>query len=257
MNLGKAITYSLGAALGAATAVGFYIARRDQDHADRIQEDTAASEARVREMLNRDGLGDRGTLRVSALTPGIVELSGTVEREEDAHRAVGLAQDAEGVHTVVNRLEVTGERSRLSRNRDRYEAGDPELTENHWYGQRVGMGRRRQSPATDPDRPDDKVPMIERALSASAAEDEASERVAKLAPSNRDHTTGPAAPTHVGTVAEGQKRTATEPREGPSRQMNTAARVGEPSKPGVERSIEEAGLARQRGPEGEEEARER
>lgn len=254
MNLGKAITFSLGA-VGAAAVAGLYLVRRDREHADRLEHDTAAAEARVRARLLGDGVGDTGTLRVSALTPGIVELSGTVEREEQAHRAVGLTQELDGIHTVVNRLEVTGESSRLSRNRQRYASGDPELTEPHWYGQRVGTGRRRQSPATDPDRRDDKVDTVTRELEASAAEDEAGEPLAKAAPAVGDHTTGPGAPTHTGSVREGQKRTVTEPREGPAREMNAAGRVGETPKPGVERAIEEAGLRRETNAEGEVERR--
>lgn len=251
MNV-KAITYSLGAAIGAATAVGVYLARRDRDHAARLEQDTIASESRVRARLMNDGLAERGTLRVSALTPGIVELSGTVEVDDDAHRAVGLAQEVEGVHTVVNRIEVTDERSRLARNRSRYDAGDPELTESHWYGQRVGTGRRRQSAGTDPDRPSDKVPMVSKDLGAAAAEDHASEPLAKVAPSVEDHTTTPAAPTHAGSVKGGEERTVAEPREGTVGAMNASPSTGEPAKPGVERSIEEAGLRRQRPEQGRE-----
>lgn len=243
MNLGKAITVSLGAA--GAVAMGFYLSRRDRGAADTAMLETRRTENRVRERIQGDGIALDGTLRISALTPGIVELSGTLKDENDAHRAVGLAQEIEGVHTVVNRIEVTEEGSRLARNRERYEAGEPELTESHWYGQRVGTGRRRQNPATDPDRRDDKVDTVTRELSAAAAEEESESRV-KVAPQTSGHSTGPAAPTHTGGVDEGEARGPTDPRgDVTPREMNTSSRVGAAAKPGVERALEEAGLRRQ------------
>ncbi|HUH13952.1 MAG TPA: BON domain-containing protein [Longimicrobiales bacterium] len=253
MNLGKVLTVSLGAA--GAVALGFYLSRRDRQAAEEGAPETRRTEERVRQRIHGDGLAHDGTLRISALTPGIVELSGTLREENDAHRAVGLAQEVEGVHTVVNRIEVSEEGSRLARNRDRYEAGEPELTESHWYGQRVGTGRRRQGLGTDPDRPDDKVERMTRELGAAAARDEESEPLVETAPARRDPTAVAAAPTSTGGVDEGRARSATDARGDASpRALNTAARVGDTPKPGVERALEEAGLRRQPAPEQHEES---
>jgi hypothetical protein len=44
---------------------------------------------------------------------------------------------------------------------DRYEAGDDKLTEAHWEGQGIGMGRKRQGNSSEPDRNDDPKPHLE------------------------------------------------------------------------------------------------
>lgn len=250
MRAGKAVTLTLGAAAAAGAAVGFYLVRRRHaaEDPERQSEELAW---RVRVRLAEDGLTDRGTLRVAALTPRIVELTGTVEREEEAHRAVERAQGVAGVTTVVNRIEVTERDARLERNRTRYDEGSPELTERHWYGQRVGTGARRQSDDTDPDRPSDKVPMVDRQLGTGAAQDLASEPLDKVAPAVTDHTprpTGTSRPRGKGRKGGPADSDIVEPA---SEEGGEAFAGVEPElKPGVERAIEEAGLRRE-GEEGE------
>jgi hypothetical protein len=102
---------------------------------------------------------------VGAISRGIVELSGSVRTEEEAERAVRIANGVAGVQTVVNRLEVEAEAEQLGETRKRFEDGDPALRETRrWEGRRVGMGRMRQGPQTEPDRPDDSQHRIERAI---------------------------------------------------------------------------------------------
>jgi hypothetical protein len=48
--------------------------------------------------------------------------------------------------------------------RRRLQDGDAALIEKHWYGIRVGTGRRRQGVSTDPERLDDRVERVTRVL---------------------------------------------------------------------------------------------
>ncbi len=105
---------------------------------------------------------------VAAVAPGIVELSGSVETEEEAHHAVDVVQGVAVVRTVLNRLNL-GEVERKLR-RHRAVGGRPEGAGSRWYGMGVGMGRRRQSPSTDPDRRDDHADMVDDALAPSREE---------------------------------------------------------------------------------------
>jgi len=133
-----------------------------QDHAA----GTDALEERVVQALLEDAVAGGAPVDVAALAEDMVELSGTVPRREEAERAVRAAQAVSGVHTVVNRLDVEAELRHADETRVRKEAGDPALNERGVYGLGVGMGRRRQSPDTDPDRPDDRNPRISEALGA-------------------------------------------------------------------------------------------
>lgn len=241
MRAGRTLSFGVGAAAGVAAVVGYYLTRRDRHEVGELERQATDTERRVRARLDGEGIRP-GTLRVSALTPHIVELSGTVPTEEEARDVVGRVQAVDGVRTVVNRLEVTGEASRLARNRGRYASGSPEMTESHWYGQRVGTGRRRQSEATDPDRPSDKVPMVTAHLGTADAQDAVSEPVEKQGPAVEDHTTQVPAPTHYGDRNEpagfaGEANA-------PEQDMNAGERVVENVKPGVQRAIEDAGLER-------------
>lgn len=118
----------------------------------------------VAEALRKDGRLARRAIEVDTVAEGVVELNGTVEDRSEAERAVGIAQRTTGVYTVVNRLVVDAEEARRNETRRRWSDGAPELRERHHYGMGVGMGTRRQSPATDPERPSDKQRMIDREL---------------------------------------------------------------------------------------------
>ena len=147
----------------AGTAVALWMARRRDGRAHPSLERSPLERA-VRASLREDEtLGQRGVL-VTELGPGIVELAGMVDSADEMSGAVACAQRCDGVGTVVNRLAVRTEEERLAETRDRFQAGDPALTETHWTGLGVGMGRRRQSPATDPDRRDDRQRLLDRSL---------------------------------------------------------------------------------------------
>lgn len=103
--------------------------------------------------LGDETLGERG-IDVGAISPGIIELSGSVGSESEAHHAVDVASGIPGVRTVVNRMEIEEEAERLDR-ASREASSDPSQRENRWTGRMVGMNRRRQGRETDPDRPDD------------------------------------------------------------------------------------------------------
>src|SRR5690606_15189965 len=62
-----------------------------------------------------------------------------------------------GVRTVINRLDTRALEQHLAGNRYQRARGESWTRERQWYGVRVGTGRRRQSPTTDPERPDDTV----------------------------------------------------------------------------------------------------
>lgn len=108
-------------------------------------------------------LGERG-IDVGAISPGIIELSGSVVTDEEGEHAVRVANGVAGVSTVVNRMELESELQRLERTRGRFEAGAAGLNEWAWQGRNVGMGRRRQGMATDPERPDDSQSQKDEAL---------------------------------------------------------------------------------------------
>jgi hypothetical protein len=130
----------------------------------------ARLEDAVVEALRRDATTGACAIDVAALGPGIIELSGVVPTQEVGQRAARLLHALTGVRTVVNRLEVGSLEDRLADNRQRRAEGEPALRDRQWYGVRVGTGRRRQSPDTDPDRPDDTVERKTRDLEVSRAD---------------------------------------------------------------------------------------
>ena len=150
----------------AGTAAALWIARR-RDRRANPQLETSALERAVRERLREDeALSRRGVL-VTEIGSGVVELAGMVNSADEMAAAVSAAQRCEGVTTVVNRLAVRSEEARLAETRERFQSGDPALTETHWTGLNIGMGRRRQSPLTDPDRRDDRARILDRELNAT------------------------------------------------------------------------------------------
>lgn len=150
----------------AGTAVALWMARRRDGKAHPALERSPLERA-VREALRGDETLSRRGILVTELGPGVVELAGMVDSTGEMSGAVACAQRCEGVGTVVNRLAVRSEEERLAQTRDRFEAGDPALTETHWTGLGIGMGRRRQSPATDPDQRSDRARILDRELHPS------------------------------------------------------------------------------------------
>ncbi|HSJ24426.1 MAG TPA: BON domain-containing protein [Longimicrobiales bacterium] len=160
-----------GAAAGAgalafAVARGVRLLRRRRHAHEAVQlpaELTALEESAV-EALRRDRETGVCAIDVAAVAPGIVELTGVVPTHDVAQRATRLLHAVSGVNTVISRLEVGSFEERLASARSRNAEGDPQLRDRRWYGVRVGTGQRRQSPETEPDRPDDSVPRRTREL---------------------------------------------------------------------------------------------
>ncbi|HET8654822.1 MAG TPA: BON domain-containing protein [Longimicrobiaceae bacterium] len=125
---------------------------------------TRMEDAVLDAFLADDVLSERG-IDVGGISAGIVELSGSVRTEAEAEHAVATASAVPGVKTVVNRM-ATEEAARrppaTQRRLGREEGGVDALQHTGPLGS--GMGRRRQSRATDPDRPDDSRRMTDEAL---------------------------------------------------------------------------------------------
>lgn len=111
-----------------------------------------ALEERVLEAFRNDPtLSERG-IDIGAVENGIIELTGTVNSDDEAHQAVSVARGTPGVETVVNRLSIRSEEELFDEAAHRYEDGDPPFNERHWEGQQVGTGRRRQGTSDEIDR---------------------------------------------------------------------------------------------------------
>lgn len=122
----------------------------------REQADLTQLEDAVLDAFLSDGILSERGVDIGAISPGIVELSGSVWSEEESDRAVQLARRVAGVNTVVNRLDVEGEVRRLEQTRRRLEEEGSGIDSlQHGNARTGGMGRRRQGRETDPDRPDD------------------------------------------------------------------------------------------------------
>lgn len=163
---GGMVALAAGVAAGAVAAV--YFGWREVRHRrfrEQLQHTpfAALEEATVDALRGDERAGERA-IDVAALGDGIIELTGTVATEDESKRAVEVAQAVDGVHTVVNRLSVGAVEQHLVQTRRRFQDGDASLNETHWYGIRVGMGRRRQGVSTDPDRRDDRVDRVTRVL---------------------------------------------------------------------------------------------
>lgn len=118
-------------------------------------------EERVLEAYHNDPILSERAIDIGAIDEGIIELTGWVYAASEAEHAVTVARGTPGVATVLNRLAVRAEEDQLEDAADRYDDGDDSLTEAHWEGQNVGMGRKRQGSSTDPDRNMDPKPVLE------------------------------------------------------------------------------------------------
>jgi hypothetical protein len=118
-------------------------------------------EERVLEAYHNDPILSERAIDIGAIDEGIIELTGWVYAADEAEHAVTIARGTPGVETVLNRLAVREEEDQLDDTAERYEEGDDRLTESHWEGQGVGMGRRRQGHSGDPERHEDPKPGLE------------------------------------------------------------------------------------------------
>jgi hyperosmotically inducible protein len=164
-------------------------------------------EERVLEAFRNDPTLSERAVDIGAVEEGIIELTGSVNSEEESHQAVAVARGVPGVDTVVNRLTVRTEEELFDEAAQHYEDGDPAFTERHWEGQQVGTGRRRQGNSTEIDRHADPRNVLEdrslredRAFMAAAEdiEDTAERRrSSKKAPRGGRTDGSPVAPTGV------------------------------------------------------------
>lgn len=109
-------------------------------------------EERVLEAFRNDPILSERAVDIGAVEDGIIELTGWVNSEDEAHQAVVIARGVPDVETVVNRLTIRSEEDLFDDAAHRYEDGDPPFAERHWEGQQVGTGRRRQGNSTEIDR---------------------------------------------------------------------------------------------------------
>lgn len=120
-------------------------------------------EERVLDAFRNDPILSERAIDIGSIGEGVIELSGWVEQDDEAERAVTIARGVPGVDTVVNRLAVGNEEERYADAARRVREGDPTLTEARWESNIVGTGRRRQGTSQDPDRhADPRVELEER-----------------------------------------------------------------------------------------------
>lgn len=151
----------LGVGAGLAITAGVLAVmalNRQGRHA--LRREMRALEKRVIRALRAQASTSDQAVDVQALGAGVVELSGYVDTEEKAREVVELVDRVPGVHAVFNRLDVRSVEMRLRSNRTRASRSGG----SRWYGGGVGIGRRRQNPATDPMRRDDHTDLKLKAL---------------------------------------------------------------------------------------------
>lgn len=127
-----------------------------QDDAD----DGEALEERVLEAFRNDPVLSERAVDIGAVGPSIIELTGFVQAEDEAHHAVVLTRGVPGVVTVVNRLEVREEEARYEQTAAQYTSGDVQASA-MWEGQQVGIGKPRQGTSNDVGRHADPKPTLE------------------------------------------------------------------------------------------------
>lgn len=196
----------------------------------------------VVQLLRQDERIAHQSIEVAALASGIVELSGAVETQDDAARAVAAAQRGQGVRTVLNRLDVLEEVERLEENRAEPDGPGTSKADARWLGVGVGIGRRRQGFETDPDRRDDKIDMISHELGVSRVVEESSEILDKIPNATEGSATGAqSAPDDRGTIGETSHRRTGNANPFPQ-DLDTGTPTHENVPPGDELKFEETGL---------------
>jgi len=161
------------ARLGAAHGVADEDEEFDDIGEDELEADSEVDdvlEERVLEAFRNDPILAERAIDIGGVSEGVIELAGWVNEESEAQHAVTIARGVPDVSTVINRIAVGEEERRLADAAERFDDGDPSLTEGRWEGQRVGTGRRRQGNSAEPDRhADPKVDLQERWLRDEAS----------------------------------------------------------------------------------------
>jgi len=205
---------------------------------------TGLEDAVLDAFLADEVMGER-PIDVGAISRGIVELSGSVYTDDEADRAVRLAQRVAGVETVVNRLEL--EDDGLRRARSPLRDDEDARRESSWTGLQSGMGRRRQGRETDPDRPDESQHLREVALE-NADRSEFELETGHSRPRNAARPEPLAArplrfrEDELDNQEPVGPHTRAVPRVPRGSDLNTGARVGEGPKPGTELRLEASDL---------------
>ena len=151
----------LGVGAGVAVAAGiFAVLRLSNEGQVALHRELRALERRVIKGLRQNPATRAQAVDVAAMGAGVIELSGYVDNEEVAHEVVELVDSIPGVHAVFNRMDIRSVETRLNQNRSKLTGREG----SRWYGGSVGIGRRRQSPATDPARRDDHAELLVKAL---------------------------------------------------------------------------------------------
>ena len=142
----------LGVGAGVAVAAGVFAAYQFSKQGRlALTRDMRTLEKRVIRGLRGHAATREQAIDVEAVGAGVIELSGYVDTEELAREVIDLVDRIPGVHAVFNRMDIRSVEARLQQNRARTSSREG----TRWYGGSVGIGRRRQSPGTDPLRRDD------------------------------------------------------------------------------------------------------
>jgi BON domain-containing protein len=149
-------------------------------------------EERVLEAFRNDPILSERAVDIGALEDGIIELTGSVNSDDESRQAMVIARGVPGVETVVNRLVIGTEEQLFDDAAHRYEDGDPAFTESHWEGQQVGTGRRRQGNSMEVDRHADPRNVLEdRSLKEDRAVMAAADDIADTAERRRSSKKSP------------------------------------------------------------------
>jgi len=239
----ETVALAWGAGVAIAAVLAWQWRRRAGRGRDRRLEALLARlEEDVVERLRGDERISGQPIEVAGLAQGIVELSGTVETESDAERAVALAQRSPGVRTVLNRLDVLGDAERAQRARRQPSGPGTVRADTRWLGIGVGMGRRRQSRATDPGRRDDRQSIVTHELGVHRMVEQTSEILDKIPNAVEGQASATSsAPDDRGTIGETSHRRTGNANPFPQ-QLDTATPTHENIPPGTELDLEKAGL---------------
>lgn len=151
----------LGVGAGVAVAAGIFAAvQLGRSGRVALNREMRKLEKRVIRALRGNQATRDQAIDVQAVGAGVIELTGHVDTEDLSREVVALVDRIPGVHAVFNRLDVRAVEARLQQNRSRRSSS----TGTRWYGGSVGLGRRRQNPATDPQRRDDHTELKIKAL---------------------------------------------------------------------------------------------
>ncbi len=171
-----------GGPSGFADASAGIASAGDFDDDDLDIDDSEELEERVLEAFSNDPVLQERPIDIGAISDGIIELTGWVNAESEVAHAVTVARGVPGVDTVVNRVAIRPLEDFRDATAQKYADGDPTLTEAHWEGQSMGIGKRRQGNSTEFDRHADPRPDLEdRWNSEESALDEAADDIVGFA----------------------------------------------------------------------------